>query len=154
MIVLLSLLFLILSAVLLGSFFYLGLLGEHPLQALAPNIVTDCFSIAVTLILVEIVIRRHKASKGVEQVGPILLKTLNPVFDFTLDIIKSLHYTPAEFKAIHSAYVDGQLNPIHLPEDFKKRVVANLQAYDINKLEKAAKSVEQTKQFVGQFASP
>ena len=144
--------FAILGAILFALCTFYGLLQPSPISAVMPNVIVDCFSLAVGLIIAELVIRRYRTNRGVEQLAPALIKPLFPVMAAEYDIIKGLDYTPKEFKAIHIEYLEGNMDPINLTADFKSRVRKALTGFPADKITAAVAALEEVKAFTSQFA--
>ena len=151
MIPLIAAFFFVASAVAFVAFSQAGLLTSSPWAALAPNVVVDLFSLGVALLIAEVVIRRHRTNRGIKDLGPALLKTFAPALHADFGIIERLDYTPKEFKTLHAEYLEGKMDPIHLPADFKNRLHKVLSDYPRERIADALASLQQLKAFTSQF---
>jgi hypothetical protein len=121
-------------------------------EALAPNLLAELVGLAVALGLAEVWIRSYRTRRGIAEVGPLVLKLLNPAFELDLRIINKLDYTPEEFKAIYQDYLDGDLSPTHIPAEFKNRLETACKTIDAATIEKALLSWRDAEEFLSKFA--
>ena len=118
---------------------------------LAPNLIAEFLGIAASVIIAEILIRRYRASVGKREIAPLVLSELDDMLVFSNQILAQTGFTPRQFNAIMSDYMEGGGNPVHLPSDFRTGLVRALSTMEQEEFDAAIGGVHQAMTAIDKF---
>jgi hypothetical protein len=122
-------------------------------KAIAPNLAAEMIGLGVAVLFAEHYLKRFRTAGGKAKIAPMLMRQLGPVVHVEAKILKAAEYTPAEFKAIHMAYIEGNLDPVHIPKEFIERITKAITSVTPEEFLRAVDAARKANEFAAKFAS-